>query len=563
MTLAAAPETNAAGVETPKPATLAVVNGLALGDLAPARFPNLADDCIGPLPQLVAQIDARQTDARIEVWRAANSGFDALLREGAPPAQALRRLALTHWTAGNPRLASLMLATAAAIAPELSEIWLDLGFTLQAIGAKGEARLALERALALDPSPARAWLGLAVVCNELADKPGAEAAFAAALERDAKLSEAAFGLGLICFEQRRYAEAAARFRAAIGAGCRNGLAHVGLGQSLFFLGDFAGAARELESQIVAADPTLIQRYALARYLEAAVAADIENAEAAYLRAAAGHAEDLQSLAKSAFQILSAYGHREGALRLARARLAGQTQDPVQRYLVDAVAGEKLERAPQDYLIAYFDQFAESFDKQLVEVLGYRVPQELMSMIATRAESLPRAVDLGCGTGLAGPLLRGGRLRVVGVDLSPRMLAKAAQRHTYDALVEADMMTFLRETQERFDLVLAADALVYLGNLAGFFQAAAQATPPGAILAFNVETTTRAPYLVLPSGKFAHDLSALPRMAAPWFELVTHRRAILRSEANGKVEGALVLMQRREAAVLGAMQSAAEPATLAA
>ena len=41
-------------------------------------------------------------------------------------------------------------------------------------------------------------------------------------------------------------------------------------------------------------------------------------------------------------------------------------DPIQRYLFDAVVGEKLDRAPRDYLVAYFDRFAETFDKQLVE-----------------------------------------------------------------------------------------------------------------------------------------------------------------------------------------------------
>ena len=69
-----------------------------------------------------------------------------------------------------------------------------------------------------------------------------------------------------------------------------------------------------------------------------------------------------------------------------------------------------------------------------------------------------------------------------------MLAKAAQREVYDELVQADLLTFLDETPERFDLILAADTLIYLGDLEDFFRAAARATPAGAILAFNIETT---------------------------------------------------------------------------
>ncbi len=502
-------------------------------------------DEIGEIPRIVAVIDARQAEAQVGLWRAGDQGFDALLRANLPPAKALRRLAIGHWSAGNPRSASAMLATAASIAPELAEVWLDLGFTLQRIGEKRDAKLAIERSLVLDPARAAAWLGLALLANELGDKALAERAFAAALERDRSLSDASFGLGLIAFEQRRYLEAVERFRAAVAAGCDNSLVKVGLGQSLFFIGDFAGAARELRGVAAgSSDPALVRRSALAHYLERAVAGDFAAAERVYAEIAGSHAEESLALAKSAFQILSAYGHREAAMKLADARLDGGAGDPVQRYLIDAVAGKPLQRAPKDYLIANFDHFADQFDKQLVEVLGYNVPEKLGEMIDATGRRLNRVVDLGCGTGLAGLRLREGeRSRLVGVDLSTRMLAKSAARGVYDELVEADIVTFLRDTRECFDLVMAADVLIYFGGLQSFFAAAARVTTVGAILAFNVETTTEAPFRVLPSGRFAHDLSALPNMAAPWFTIFASRINSTRSEAGRQVEGALALMER--------------------
>ena len=196
-----------------------------------------------------------------------------------------------------------MLATAAAIAPVMAEMWLDLGFTLQAVGEKDEAKLALERAVALDPLPARAWLGLAIVSNELADKARAEAAFAAALARDPGLSEAAFGLGLIYFEQRRYerrrsgsaplsppAAATASCMSAWGSPCSSRR--------------FRRRRRQLALQIASggADVSLVRRYALTCYLDIAKSGDIEGAERAYLAAAGAHAEDLHAVAKSAFQM---------------------------------------------------------------------------------------------------------------------------------------------------------------------------------------------------------------------------------------------------------------------
>lgn len=520
---------------------------LGIQPTAAALIPPLASVAAFDLPQIVARLEAAEITARIAAWRAANRPLDALFLQRTPPADALRRFGLTHWAAGNPKAASVVLATAAAIAPDDAALWLDLGSTLHAAGEAAEARSAFERTIALDPELARAWLGLALVANDLSDKIRAEEAFKAALARDPKLAEAAFGLGLLCFEQRRYADAARYWRAAIAAGCQNALVYAGLGQALFFTGDFAGASRALARQIAsgADDPKLIQRFALARFVETVIAGDVAAAFDAYREAAGPDAEDSGGVARTAFQILSAYGHREAALRLGRARMADDQDDPIQRYLLDAVAGEKLDRAPRDYLVAYFDRFAETFDRQLVDVLGYDVPEKLVELVAATGKDLPRAVDLGCGTGLAGPYLRRARSRLVGVDLSPRMLAKAADRRVYDSLAEAEMVAFLKETSERFDLVFASDAIIYLGDLTGFLSAAAGVLPPGGLVALNVETTWDAPYLLLPSGRFAHAVAALQANAAPWFTLRTNQPAVLRVEANARVHGSLVLLERRE------------------
>ena len=40
------------------------------------------------------------------------------------------------------------------------------------------------------------------------------------------------------------------------------------------------------------------------------------------------------------------------------------------------AGAPLPRAPQDYIVEHFNLYAESFDTQLVDVLGYRTPEDL-------------------------------------------------------------------------------------------------------------------------------------------------------------------------------------------
>ncbi len=123
------------------------------------------------LPPVVARLDAAEIGALVAQWRAANPPLDSLFLQGVAPAAALRRFGLTHWSMNNPRAASAILAVAAALAPNDSALWLDLGSTLNASGEAAEARPAFERALALDPGLARAWLGLALVANALSDLP--------------------------------------------------------------------------------------------------------------------------------------------------------------------------------------------------------------------------------------------------------------------------------------------------------------------------------------------------------------------------------------------------------
>jgi predicted TPR repeat methyltransferase len=541
-----------------------------LSSTAAFKVPGTAAEAFAPvddeeIPRIVACVDGPQAEARVSIWRAADAQFDLWLRGGAAPSVALRRLALGHWSAGNARLASVMLATSVAFDAERGETWLDLGLTLQAIGDAAQARRALQRSLKLDPRPARGWLALALAANQCRETELARTAFRAALDRDASLAEAEFGLGLIAFDERRYVDAVEGFGRALALGTKQILARVGLGQSLFFLGDFRGAARELRLALDegVTEPELLKRCALAHYLDATGAGKLDQAERAYREIAGTHAEPPEKVAMAAFQILSGYGLYDAALALARARLDRSDADPVQRYLIDAVAGAKRDRAPEDYLIAHFDAFADHFDRQVVDVLGYRGPQRLIELIGPAAGWLERALDLGCGTGLAGPLLREGRKRIVGVDLSPGMLAKAAERGVYDELVEAEMIGYLRRTAERFDLVLAADALVYLGDLAPFFAAAARVTAAGALVAFNLESTEGQPYKLLPSGRFAHDLEALAEVAGPWFRLRTLQREILRSEGTDKVHGAFVVMERRGARLRAANRLDDAPSTLAA
>ena len=82
-------------------------------------------------------------------------------------------------------------------------------------------------------------------------------------------------------------------------------------------------------------------------------------------------------------------------------------------------GDAPARAADSYVRNLFDATAESFDETLSNWLDYRAPELVAE--AVRAElgtgaSTLATIDLGCGTGLAAPLLRGMTRRLEGVDL---------------------------------------------------------------------------------------------------------------------------------------------------
>lgn len=206
------------------------------------------------------------------------------------------------------------------------------------------------------------------------------------------------------------------------------------------------------------------------------------------------------------------------------------------------------RASNDYVRETFDAFAGSFD-QVLDQLGYRAP----ALIAARLERLlpapdggPAVVDAGCGTGLCAPFLRPRARRLVGVDLSAGMLARARARNAYDELVEAELSTWLARQRPVHDLIVSADTLCYFGAIEQVLSGAATALRPGGWLVFTVERAEEgvATYHLTSSGRYNHAAQYVrDALAGATFTAVEIAPAVLRQETGDDVHGLLVSAQR--------------------
>jgi predicted TPR repeat methyltransferase len=159
-----------------------------------------------------------------------------------------------------------------------------------------------------------------------------------------------------------------------------------------------------------------------------------------------------------------------------------------------LGAEQLSAMPPAYVRALFDQYAPKFESALVDDLGYRGPALLFKAVlaARHAVRKPaffrRAIDLGCGTGLAATAFAREVDHFIGVDLSPRMIEKARATGLYAELEVNDMLEGLRGSREAgADLILAADAMVYVSDLVPVLKEVKRVLAPGGLFAFTVET----------------------------------------------------------------------------
>lgn len=216
------------------------------------------------------------------------------------------------------------------------------------------------------------------------------------------------------------------------------------------------------------------------------------------------------------------------------------------HMVGVLSGAAPEKADAAYVASLFDAFADSFDDKLTNWLDYRAPQ-LVAAAARKAlgeKKALRAVDLGCGTGLLGPEVRGFVERLDGVDLSPRMVEKAKQRDLYDTLAVGEIVAFLDGRRSIYDLALAADVLSYFGDLKPFFSALRLSLKPDGIFVGTVEKGVGARYQAARTGRYQHGDAYLRKRAADaGFELLDLDEIVLRQEENRPVPGYAFVLRR--------------------
>ena len=245
------------------------------------------------------------------------------------------------------------------------------------------------------------------------------------------------------------------------------------------------------------------------------------------------------------QTLLAMGEHERASKDTEALIALQASNEEYRFWHDVAQGRTPARQPIGMVRNLYDGMAHIYDQHIVEGLKYKLPREVARQInALYPDNRLNVLDLGSGTGLLGACL--GRINggLIGVEISPKMIEKAAKHGVYDRFHNVDLLDALRETPDSlYDVIAALDVFIYVGELGTAIPDAYRVLRNGGRFIFSCETAQAGEEsLVLRSTqRYAHragDVEALCRSSG--FEEVSLEPMTLRYENNEPVQGFLVI-----------------------
>jgi predicted TPR repeat methyltransferase len=241
------------------------------------------------------------------------------------------------------------------------------------------------------------------------------------------------------------------------------------------------------------------------------------------------------------KIAQLLGRRDEARAAYRRYLQGHPENgEVAQILVALADAPPPVRASDQAVRQIYSRFAASYDTRMRDELRYAGPERLWSavenVIGSRAGL--RVLDLGCGSGLMGACSKARAAELVGIDLSPEMIALARARGIYDRLEVAEITAWLGASSDDFDLILCCDSLIYFGDLTPLVRAAASRLARGGIFAVSMERGAQDPFLLSPdTGRYSHHprhLRAAANAAALQVEALAE--GFLRLEYGQEVTG---------------------------
>lgn len=235
----------------------------------------------------------------------------------------------------------------------------------------------------------------------------------------------------------------------------------------------------------------------------------------------------------------------------RSILRHEPDNATARFHLDALTqSDGPARIPADVVRAIYadESVGRNLEASLNEHLRYQTPsilrEALDTLYGTETPALD-VLDLGCGSGLYGRLVKPRARHLVGVDLSGAMIEECRHKGVYDDLHAKDIVEYLGTPRADFDLIVAMDVFCYFGDLHALMAMCVGVLRPGGILACSVERATEnRPWQFHRYGHFLHSSAHLEGAAsAAGLRTVQLTESALRREFGEDRPGYVALFAR--------------------
>ena len=227
-------------------------------------------------------------------------------------------------------------------------------------------------------------------------------------------------------------------------------------------------------------------------------------------------------------------------------LEARPDDEATQFMLQSMGTSKTpDAAPVEHVRRIFDRCAGTFEKILVKDLEYKTPELLFDLVHPYLTEAMNVLDLGCGTGLGAQLYRPFAKKLTGVDVSPKMLEKAAEKKIYNRLEVFDILQDW-PFAEKFDLIYSSDVFVYFGNLETIIRSASSNLVSGGIIAFSVERLedNDMEYRLFPSGRYAHSQAYIQGcLKRHGLHLIEASKSYIRKQSGNQVKGLLIVAKK--------------------
>ncbi len=495
------------------------------------------------MPSANMSISARKEQARLLLQgnrlAEAKTLYKEICRNARRDWEAWQMLGAIHGMLGEFAEAETCSRRAIELHPDAIGALLNLGNALMAQHKYEEATRCYRRILARNAREPQAHNNLGTLLKLQGRLEEAEASYREALRHAPHYPDALTNLGTVLQEQGRLEEALACYQRAVQLKPDHADALHNLGCGLIARGEFTPAVACYE-HLLRIQPTNVRSWIALSSIHRQLR-QFDKALACGERATVLEPQTADSYLNLGVTY-QAMGEHSRAVAMYREALRYKPDFVDAHYFLATLGAEAAPtQSPVEYVTKLFDDYAERFDAHLTGELECRIPEYINAAVRRALGGSPPlldVIDLGCGTGLLGRQLHDLARSLVGVDLSPKMIAKARTLGVYDELIVGDVLTPLSGTGTRYGLIAAADVFVYLGDLAPIFAGCRTALQPEGLFAFSVEALDASETFALrPSGRYAHATEYIHRLAkGAGLEEVSRERVTLRKEAGNPIAG---------------------------